>query len=46
MYDITISDNGIIKKINIEAKDSYMVQKIITNMYGKENIVIINIVRR
>lgn len=45
MYEVTIVNNGIISKIQIQANDSYTVNKIVTNMYGNGKVQIINIRR-
>lgn len=45
MYEVTISVNGLIKKIQIQANDSFSVHNVITNMYGTGNVQIINIRR-
>ena len=46
MYEVTMSIDGIIKKINVNAKDGLQAQEIITNMYGNGNIQIINVRRK
>lgn len=45
MFEVTYSLNGLIKKIMINANDAVQVTGIMTNMYGSENIQIINIRR-
>lgn len=45
MYEVTISKEGIISKIQISAENTYLVQEIITNMYGQGKVQIINIRR-
>lgn len=46
MYEVTLSINGIIHKINIPATDAAQINDIITNMYGNSNYQIINFIRR
>ena len=46
MYEVTYTIDGIIKKININAKDAFQAQEIFTNMYGMGKIQIINIRRK
>lgn len=45
MYEVTISNNGILSKINVNANDVNTVNKIVTNMYGTGKVQIINIRR-
>lgn len=45
MYEVTYSMDGIIKKITINANDSFQAQSIITNMYGTGKVQIINVRR-
>lgn len=46
MYEVTISIDGILKKIMVSANDSYSVTQIVTNMYGNGKVQIINIERK
>lgn len=46
MYEVTLSINGIIHKINIPATSAAEVNTIITNMYGNSNYQIINFIRK
>lgn len=45
MFEVTISLDGIIKNIMINANDSFQVTNIVTNMYGNGRVQIINIRR-
>ena len=45
MFEVTISVDGIIKNIMINANDSFQVTNIVTNMYGNGRVQIINIRR-
>lgn len=45
MYEVTISNDGIISTIMINASDVNMVNNTITNMYGQGKVQIINIRR-
>lgn len=42
MYEVTYSVNGIVRSLNIKADDAIQAQQIITNMFGMENMQIIN----
>ena len=42
MYEITYSNNGIVRKISINANDAVQAQEVVTNMFGKGNVQIIN----
>ena len=46
MYEVTISIDGILKTIHVNAKDGIQAQEIITNMYGNGKVQIINVRRK
>lgn len=46
MYEVTLSINGIIHKINIPTTNAAEVNTMITNMYGSTNYQIINFIRK
>lgn len=45
MYEVTYSQDGILKKFTIKADDSIQAQTIFTNMYSGQKIEIIDIRR-
>ena len=45
MYEVTFTNDGILKKITIRASDSVLAQTIVTNMYGAGRVQIINVRR-
>lgn len=42
MYEVTYTNDGIMKKITINASDAIQAQQIVTNMYGTGRVQIIN----
>lgn len=42
MYEVTYSVNGIVRKITVNGQDAIQAQEIVTNMFGKGNVQIIN----
>lgn len=42
MYEVTYSNNGIVRKITVNGQDAIQAQEIVTNMFGKGNVQIIN----
>lgn len=42
MYEVTYSNNGIVRKITVNGQDAIQAQQIVTNMFGKGNVQIIN----
>lgn len=42
MYEVTYTNDGIMKKITINANDAIQAQQIVTNMYGQGRVQIIN----
>ena len=42
MYEVTYSVDGIVRKITVNANDAVQGQTIVTNMFGKGNVQIIN----
>ena len=45
-YIVKISNNGVIKEIEVSANDSNSVMSILQNMYGNSNVQILNIIRK
>lgn len=45
MYEVTYTQDGILKKFSIRADDSLQAQQIFTNMFSGQRIEIINIRR-
>lgn len=43
MYEVTYTIDGVIKYMNVSAKDSIQVSQIMTNMFGSGRIEIINV---
>ena len=46
MFEVTISKDGVISKITVNAQDYNAVSSMIQNMYGSSKVQIINIVRK
>lgn len=42
MYEVTYSNNGIVRKITVNGSDAVQAQEIVTNMFGAGNVQIIN----
>lgn len=42
MYEVTYSNNGIVRKITVNGQDAIQAQEIVTDMFGKGNVQIIN----
>lgn len=42
MYEVTYSNNGIVRKITVNGNDAVQAQEIVTNMFGVGNVQIIN----
>ena len=42
MYEVTYTNDGIMKKITINASDAIQAQQTVTNMYGTGRVQIIN----
>lgn len=42
MYEVTYSIDGIVRTLDVPASDAVQAQQIITNMFGKGNVQIIN----
>ena len=42
MYEVTYTVDGIQRVLTINANDAIQAQEIVTNMYGKGNVQIIN----
>ena len=42
MYEVTYSIDGIVRTLDVPANDAVQAQQIITNMFGKGNVQIIN----
>ena len=42
MYEVTYSNNGIVRKITVNGQDAVQAQEIVTNMFGDGNVQIIN----
>lgn len=42
MYEVTYSIDGIVRTLDVPASDAVQAQEIITNMFGKGNVQIIN----
>ena len=45
MYEVTYTNDGIMKKMTINANDAIQAQEMITNMYGVGRVQIINVRR-
>lgn len=45
MYEVTYVIDGVLHKMNVNANDGIMAQQLITNMYGTNQIQIIDIRR-
>ena len=42
MYEVTYSNNGIVRKITVNGQDAIQALETVTNMFGKGNVQIIN----
>ena len=42
MYEVTFTVDGIQRKLSVNANDAIQAQEIVTNMFGKGNVQIIN----